>query len=61
MCETRACVSTVLGFRRVMDPTVRHSALVCVCVCMRQSKRVLPHILEIMTSLHKLFRIPNNS
>ena len=33
MCETRACVSTVLGFRRVMDPTVRHSALVCVCVC----------------------------
>ncbi len=29
MCETRACVSTVLGFRRVMDPTVRHSALVC--------------------------------
>ena len=30
MCETRACVSTVLGFRRVMDPTVRRSALVCV-------------------------------
>ena len=59
MCETRACVSTVLGFRRVMDPTVRHSALVC--VCMRPSKRVLPHIFEIMTSLHKLFRIPKNS
>ena len=29
MCVTRACVSTVLGFRRVMDPTVRLSALVC--------------------------------